>query len=175
MTVTHEKTDHLVKKLKAQADAYRDGTQQPVGQFLVTMGAYGAMVAGMSAFVASRGKALPSRLSWSDLGLAALATHKVSRLVAKDTVTSPLRAPFMRFKGPSAPAELSEEVRAEGARKVVGELISCPFCLDQWVATWAVFGLVVAPRVTRVAASVFAVVAGADMLQFAYAKLQQST
>jgi hypothetical protein len=174
VTVAHDKSNQVGAKLKAQADAYRDGSDQPVGEFLATMGAYSALVAGMSAFVASRGKPLPARLSWSDLGLAALATHKVSRLMAKDTVTSPLRAPFMRFKGPSAPAELSEEVRGEGAKRAVGELISCPFCLDQWVATVAVFGLVVAPRVTRLAAGVFAVVAGADMLQFAYAKLQES-
>lgn len=164
----------VVTKLRAEADEYRDGHDQPLGAFLGTMGAYGAMVGAMAAYVAWSGRPLPRRLSWSDLALASLATHKLSRLVSKDTVTSPFRAPFTRFKGPSAPAELAEEVRGEGARKAVGELVSCPFCLDQWVATLAVFGLVVAPRPTRLAAGVFATVAGADILHFAYAKLQQA-
>ena len=58
-------------------------------------------------------------------------------------------------------------------RKALGELVSCPFCLGQWVATTDVFGLIVVPRATRAAASVFAVLTGSDMLQYAYAKLQQ--
>lgn len=162
------------EKARAEADAYRAGHDRPLGAFIGTMTAYGAMVAGMATFVTVKHRELPGRLGWSDLALVALATHKASRLVSKDSVTSALRAPFTRFKGSSGPAELAEDVRGEGVRKAVGELVSCPFCLDQWVATLAVFGLVIAPKPTRLAADVFAVVAGADMLQFAYAKLQQA-
>ena len=50
-----------------------------------------------------------------------------------------------------------------------GELLSCPFCLAQWIATGFVTGLVVAPRATRVVAATFSVVALADFLQMAYA------
>src|SRR5690606_41186876 len=57
-------------------------------------------------------------------------THKLSRLLAKDPVTSPIRAPFTRYKGVSGPAELREE-----PRNTVGELLSCPFCIAQWTAT----------------------------------------
>lgn len=89
-------------------------------------------------------------------------------------MTSPLRAPFTRFKGRSGEAELAEQVRGTGPRKAVGELITCPFCVGQWVATGFVFGLVLAPRSTRLAASVFTALAGADFLQFAYAKTQQA-
>ena len=88
-------------------------------------------------------------------------------------MTSPLRAPFTRYAGTSAEAELDEEVRGAGMRKGLGELVSCPFCLGQWAATVGVFGLIVAPRGTRAAASVFAVLTGSDMLQYAYARLQQ--
>jgi hypothetical protein len=28
----------------------------------------------------------------------------------------------------------------------MGELLTCPFCLGQWVATGLIFGLVLAPR-----------------------------
>ena len=38
-----------------------------------------------------------------------MATHKLSRIIAKDPVTSPLRAPFTTFEGTSGPAELAEE------------------------------------------------------------------
>jgi len=103
----------------------------------------------------------------------AVATHKLSRQIAKDPVTSPIRAPFTRYAGTSAEAELDEEVRGAGLRKALGELVSCPFCLGQWVATIGVFGLIVVPRSTRAAASVFAVLTGSDMLQYAYARLQQ--
>jgi hypothetical protein len=130
------------------------------------------MVTGMAAFLGGTTRHLPERLAWSDLGLVAVATHKLSRQLAKDPVTSPLRAAFTRYTGTSGEAEVAEEVRGRGMRKALGELVTCPFCLGQWVATVGVFGLVVAPRSTRAVASIFAVLAGADVLQFAYAKLQ---
>jgi hypothetical protein len=46
-------------------------------------------------------------------------------------------------------------------------LLVCPFCVGQWVATGFVFGLVLRPRATRLAASVFAALTAADFLQFA--------
>jgi hypothetical protein len=73
----------------------------------------------------------------------------------------------------AGPAELKEGVRGKGLRKAVGELVSCPFCLSQWVSTGFTFGLVTAPRATRLTASVFASLALADFLQFAYAWAEQ--
>jgi Protein of unknown function (DUF1360) len=137
-------------------------------------GAYGGLVAGMAVFVTVTGRRLPEHFRWADLGLLAVATHKISRLLAKDPVTSPLRAPFTRYSGTSGEAELAEEVRGSGLRKAVGELVTCPFCLGQWVATTGIFGLVVAPRLTPAVASTFTVLAGADALQFAYASLEEN-
>ncbi len=152
--------------------AYTGGEERPLGSFVAIMGAYVATVATLSGVARWRGVRLPERLSWSDLALATVATHKVARLLSKDPVTSPLRAPFTRFAGTSGEAELAEEVRGSGPRKAIGELVTCPFCLGQWVTTAFVFGLVTAPRATRLAATVFAMHAGADLLQFAYAKAQ---
>ncbi len=88
-------------------------------------------------------------------------------------MTSPLRAPFTRFRGQSGPAELAEDARESSeARHSTGELLTCPLCTAQWVATSFVFGLVVAPRFTRLAASALTAVAGSDALQFAYAHLE---
>jgi hypothetical protein len=121
-----------------------------------------------AAFGMWRTKRLPKRYAAGDLALVALATHKVSRTLAKDSVTSPLRAPFARFEGSAGPGEVNEEVTAQGATKSIGELLTCPFCLDQWVATGFVTGLGVAPRLTRYVASIFAVRAAADLILFGY-------
>lgn len=146
---------------------------RPLKGYLTVMGVYGAAIAGAAALGRARGVRLPKRISAGDLALMAVATHKVSRTISKDSVTSPIRAPFTRFEGSAGPGELQETVRGTGVQKAVGELITCPFCLDQWVATAFLGGLVAAPRATRWLAGTFAVRAGADALQFAYAALQK--
>ncbi len=157
-----------------EGQAYAHGEDRPLGSFLALMGTYGVMVGLLAGMVRRGGHRLPERLAWADVALLTVATHKVSRLAAKDPVTSPLRAPFTRFAGTSGEAELSEEVRGTGPRKALGELVTCPFCLGQWVATLLAFGLVLAPRPTRLAAVVFTALAGADFLQLAYAKAESS-
>ncbi|MGH8910523.1 MAG: DUF1360 domain-containing protein [Egibacteraceae bacterium] len=131
------------------------------------------MVAALAGLVRASGRGLPERLEPIDLALTAVATHKLSRLLAKGAVTSWLRAPFTQFDGPSGAAEIAEQVRGDGARHAVGELLTCPFCLSQWIATGLVFGLVLAPRPTRLVAGLFSALSGADFLQFAYALAQQ--
>jgi hypothetical protein len=96
-------------------------------------------------------------------------------MIAKDPVTSPFRAPFTAFEEASAPGELHEEVRGHGLQHSVGELLTCPMCLAQWVATGFTLGLVFAPGPVRLALSTFTAVAGADFLQHAYVALQQAT
>jgi hypothetical protein len=132
------------------------------------MAAYAAVTGGLCGAVRLSGRRLPARIRAGDLALVTVATFRVSRLLSKDPVTSPLRAPFTRFEGTSGPAELQEEVRGSGLRKAVGELVTCPFCLAQWTATAFTFGLVLAPRTTRFAAAVMTAVAGSDLLQLAY-------
>ena len=102
-----------------------------------------------------------------------LATHKVARIVAKDAVTSPVRAPFTEFHGSAGEAELAEKVVGTGWRKAVGELLTCPFCLGVWVGTAYVAGLALAPRTTRAWAATFAVTGVSDFLQHAYARIRQ--
>jgi hypothetical protein len=111
-------------------------------------------------------------MSASDIALAATATHKLSRLLARDPVTSPLRAPFTTYEGTAGPAELDEDARGEGARQAIGELITCPFCTGVWVATGLSAGLIFLPRTTRLAMGTLAALAGADLLQFVHAWLE---
>jgi hypothetical protein len=172
-------SDHnVLTKLRSwpqrQAEAYRNGADRPLGGYLKTMAMYAAGTVGAALAARATGRTAP-RLSPWDVAQLAVATHKVSRLIAKDPVTSPLRAPFTRYEGVSAPSELAEEVRGTDLQHSLGELVSCPMCLAQWVATGFGFGLVFAPAPTRLALSAFTAVAGADFLQYAYVRMQQAT
>ena len=106
------------------------------------------------------------------LGLVSLATFKASRLLTKQTVTSPLRAPFTEYAGAGGPGEVNVRPVGTGWRRSVGELLSCPFCLDVWIATGSTVALRVAPGPTRLALSTLAAVGAADLLQFVYVGLE---
>jgi hypothetical protein len=160
-----------IRRLKS---TYAGDDHRPIGSYAVLEVAYLTACAALAGVVRRRGR-LPERFHAGDLFLLAVATHRLSRTVSKDVVTSPLRAPFTRFKGAGAPGELSEEVRGKGMHRAVGELITCPFCLAQWVATAFAFGLVLAPRPTRFVASIFTTVATADLLQFVYAGAEKAS
>jgi hypothetical protein len=141
--------------------------------YLTAMGVFGSLVAGATAVGRAHGRELPTSYRAQDLVLGAVATHKFARLVAKDGVSTPIRAPFTRFEGNAGSAEVNESPRPEPARHVVGELLSCPFCLAPWIATAYVATLSLAPRVAKAWAAVFAMVGGADFLQHAYAAVRQ--
>jgi hypothetical protein len=158
---------------QAQKRAYAHGEDRPLGGLLGAMGVYGAVVGVGTAAVRASRKELPSRVPLGDAVLLTVATFRTARTIAKDPVTSPLRAPFTSFQGTSGEAEVAEEIREHGGVKhAVGELITCPFCLAQWVGTAFVFGYVTAPRATRLAALTMTAVAGADLLQFVYDSVQ---
>ena len=72
-------------------------------------------------------------------------------------------------------AEVAEEIREHGGWKhAVGELVTCPFCLAQWIGTGFVLSWVAAPRATRLAGLVMTTVAGAGVGQFLYDRLQSA-
>jgi len=160
---------------RRQGIEYRNGADRPLAGYLALLGVYTTGTA--AAVVAARGlgRSAPQRLSPWDVLQLAIATHKLSRTIAKDPVTSPLRAPFTTYEGVSAPSELHEEVRGHGLKHSAGELLTCPMCLAQWVATAFCAGLVLAPVPTRLAMATFTAVAGSDFLQHVYVRLQQAT
>jgi len=123
-------------------------------------------VSGFAAMLLAGRDRLPERFAAGDLVLLALATQRLSRLISRDRVTRPLRAPFTEVEGEDRPVELNERPRGSGMQQAIGELISCPYCLDQWIAGGFIGGLVLAPRPTRAVASLFAVVSGSDYLQY---------
>jgi hypothetical protein len=158
---------------QTQKREYAQGGDRPLGGLLGAMSVYGAVVGVGAAAVRASRKELPARVPLGDAVLLTIATFRTARTIAKDPVTSPLRAPFTSFRGTSGEAEVAEEIREHGGVKhAIGELITCPFCLAQWVGTAFVFGYIAAPRATRLAALTMTTVAGADVLQFVYDSVQ---
>ena len=156
-----------------EREAYAQGEDRPIGSYGVLMSVYGAGVAAAATYVRRRKRPLPERIGAADFATIAVATHKLSRLIAKDSVTAVVRAPFTEFEEAAGEGEVHERVRGDGLRHAIGELLTCPFCLSQWIATAFMFGLVIAPRATRLAASTFAAVAASDYLQFVHSAVKR--
>jgi hypothetical protein len=158
---------------RTQKHEYTNGEPRPLAGDLGAMGVYVGLVSAAAAAVRASNRELPDRIPPGDAALLTIATFRLARRMAKDPVTSPLRAPFTRFQGASGHAEVAEEVREHGgAKHAIGELLTCPFCLAQWVGTGLVFGYVTAPKATRLAALTMTMVAGSDVLQFVYDSIQ---
>lgn len=152
---------------------YDPDGQVNLAGFSASMATYGAGVLGLLGLVRATGTELPERYSVGDLAVGAIATHKLSRLLTKSSIASPLRAPFTEFEGPAGSSEHHESPRgSHGPRHTLGELLTCPFCLGVWLSTAYVAGLVAAPRTTRAATAVLAVTAGSDALQHVYGRLR---
>jgi hypothetical protein len=140
----------------------------PLGAYAGTIAVFAGLFSAALLLARRSGRPLPERLGAADLLTIGVGSHKLSRLLAKDKVTAPLRAPFTELEEAGGPSELEEASRGEGARKAIGELLVCPYCLGLWTSAGMHAGLLFAPRVTRTVASTFTALALADFLQIAY-------
>ena len=100
------------------------GKEMPLGSYAVLVGLYGAAFGGFLLAHKRSGKPLPERPRLSDILLLGVATHKVSRLVTKDWVTSPIRAPFTEYKETAEAGEVEEKARGEGMQLATGQLLT---------------------------------------------------
>ncbi len=150
------------------------GQERPLGGYALLMGSFGALCGAFALWLRHSEMELPERVDARDLALVATATFKASRIVARDRVTSAVRAPFSRFQDDAGPGEVDEAARGHGMKRVLGELLVCPYCLDVWTATAFLCGLVAAPRATRFTASMLTAVSVADALQIVYAKAESA-
>jgi hypothetical protein len=166
-------TGRIAQSVKEIGVRYSGGADLPLRGYLLTMTTYGALVTGLTVLARATGRQVPPRLEPADVALSAAATHKLSRLLTKDPVTSPFRAPFASYEGTSGPAELADQPRGRGEEKSIGELVTCPFCAEVWIGTGMTAGLVFLPRITRLVIGTFAALAGADILQYVHAWLNK--
>ena len=119
------------------------------------------------------GRPIPERVDAKDIALLGVATHKLSLILAQDAVTSPLRAPFTERRDKESPKSIDEKPRGKGLRRSIGELLTCQFCLGLWVAAFFTYGLVLASRVTRLIAAIFAILTLSDYLHQIYKVLRK--
>jgi hypothetical protein len=142
--------------------------QRPLGGYLLLATLFQLLVLLGAIALRRSGRSLPDRYALSDVVLTGAATHKLARLIAKDKVTSFVRAPFTEYQGQAGPNELEEKPRGSGLRYATGELLVCPYCLGLWISTGFGFGLAGAPRATRLTALVLTSLGISDFLQIAY-------
>ena len=149
---------------------YAPKDPQPLGAYVALMGVFGAFVAGLAGATAFSRSKLPEKgPGVGEMLLLGVATHKLARLITKDRVTAPLRAPFVTYKKGAGDGEVEEDSRRTGdLREAVGDLVTCPYCIGVWIATPMWFGMVLAPRLTKFVAGILATVTGADFIHRAY-------
>ncbi len=111
----------------------------------------------------------PYYVELRDLVLTGVATHKLARMITKDEITSFIRAPFTRYQESLGYGEVNESVRTVGgAEQVLGELLSCNYCMSVWVGLGFLWGMKTYPRETRALATFFSAVTLSDFLHVAY-------
>lgn len=145
----------------------------PLAGYATLLAAWTGLYGGLL-LAGDRRDSLPDHVEGADVVLVGMATHKLTRILTKDWVTAPLRAPFVRYEGSVGGGEVKEEVRGRGLRKAIGDLLTCPWCTGPWVAGALMTGLMTRPRATRVLAAGFAAVAVSDFLHQAYQAAKKS-
>jgi uncharacterized protein DUF1360 len=130
----------------APAPAPADAAEPIAGYVALASTFLGLTCAGM--IWLRRTKLLLPRPTALDVALMGLATARLSRLITRDKVMRPLRAPFtVAEHGP--PGEAKERARGSGLIRAAGELITCPRCTAMWVAGGLSLTYFASPRVGR--------------------------
>lgn len=171
MTEVKQKSRAKQKSAFAKiTEGYKGGKEMPLAGYATLAGVYNAAFAAMLLAAKNSGREFPNKVRTADLVLMGVATHKLTRLITKDWVTAPLRAPFTEYKESAGGGEVVEKSRGKGLQRAAGDLVTCPWCFAPWVAGALGFGFLFAPRVTRFISGVFAAVTVSDFLQHAYQK-----
>jgi len=167
-----QNVDFSIEKYGERTSEKEECDEQLLAEYAALLAFYVASVAALTGAAVERNR-LPRRFGLLDLALLGVATHKLSRLVAKDRVTSILRAPFVNYIRSAGAAEVEGEPRGRGIQRGIGQLISCPYCIGPWCATVLGFGFVFAPRVARFLAGILASITMSDFLHRAYARTKE--
>jgi hypothetical protein len=148
--------------------------ERPLRGYGVLVTTFLAIASAFALWLGRSGRPIPDNVEIGDLALVAIATHKASRLVSKDRVTSVLRAPFTRHQDDANAGEVEEAARGHGLRLAIGQLLVCPYCIGMWIAGVLTGGLLVAPRFTRWVTFALTALTASDFLQIAYKKAEDT-
>src|SRR4051812_48995806 len=139
--------DFSIDEYGAKTAEKEECEEQLLAEYATLLGFYLASAAVLTGIAVQQNR-LPRKFGLLDLALLGMATHKLSRIVAKDRITGILRAPFVSYIRSSGAGEVEEEPRGRGFQRGIGFLFSSPFCMAPWCAPALVLGLFSAPRVT---------------------------
>jgi len=173
-TTEHDKeqcepdSDFSIERYGEKTDEKEECDEQLLAEFAAMMTFYLVSTAILTG-VAAREQRLPRRFGLLDVALLGIATHKLSRLLAKDRITGILRAPFVSYIRSAGAGEVEEEPRGRGIQRGIGTLISCPYCMGPWCATALAFGVLFAPRIGRFFVGILTAVTVSDFLHRGYA------
>jgi Protein of unknown function (DUF1360) len=172
-TQPHEsEANFSIEEYGAKTAEKEECEEQLLTEYATLLGFYLASVAVVTGIAVQQNR-LPRKFGLLDLALLGIATHKLSRIVAKDRITGILCAPFVSYIRSSGAGEVEEEPRGRGFQRGIGHLISCPYCMAPWCATALSFGLLFAPRMTRLFAGILVSITVSDFLHRAYARMKQ--
>ena len=136
--------------------------ERPLPEYATVAAAFWLLFA---AFLATNRDRLPDRVRATDLGAIALSSYKLSRLITKEDVTAWMRAPVTEDPDATRP-------KREGMARVLGELLTCPYCIGLWITSALAYGQVLFPRETRFFTGIFGSYAVADFLHAAFVRLR---
>jgi hypothetical protein len=153
----------------SRQDAFVAATQRPpytAHAQIVAMFAGGLAAAAGLARLLDRDPRCDSAL---DLVVLAGATFKAARTIARDDVTSFVRAPFIEGEAGSGEEEAPKQTG--GLEQAIGELVTCTRCVGTWAAAGLTAAQIVAPRFGRLLTWTLAAAAANDFLQTGFAAL----
>lgn len=142
---------------------------------------YGAYAAIMATFCSGLGAAAglaralgcePREATALDLLVLAAATFKAARTIARDEVTSFLRAPFVEGEAHGGDEDPKP---TDDLRQAIGELVTCSRCIGTWAAAGLATTQILAPRAGRMLTWTLAAAGANDFLQAGFTALTNKT
>jgi len=161
----------MLSEILKRVDGYAPGRDVPLRGYGAAMATYAGLLGLVLFGVTRKPRRQPGAM---DLALLGVGTHKLSRIITKDFVTSPLRAPFTSRREVEGAGEVHDEPRGNGWQRSIGELLTCPYCAGPWLATGLGALLTWRPAPTRFVLQTLAAVTVSDFLHAAYARLHES-
>ena len=129
---------------------------------------YLALFALLLSLLRLSGAAWPSHVSGLDFLLLCFATFRLTHLLTEERIARCIRAPFVVRKtitNPDGTRKEEEEPVGHGLRRVIGELLICPWCSGVWIATLLTFFHVLVPRTAHIFLLALATAAGAILIE----------
>jgi Protein of unknown function (DUF1360) len=139
--------------------------KRPLPEYATLAAAFWAVFA---LFLATNRERLPHRFRFGDLAGIALSSYKLSRLITTEDVTAFVRAPVTEDPGAQRP-------KPHGMERVLGELLTCPYCIGLWITSALAYTQVLFPRETRFFNSIFGSYAVTDFLHAGFVRLKEGT